>query len=74
MIVKSIKSPTSMYGKYFLANEAPEEVQPGAKVKVITVKPDNRKRKDFSDIPDEVLFEQYGGISFVKDDFFCNCL
>ena len=24
------------------------------------------------DIPDQVIFEHYAGISFVEDDFFCN--
>lgn len=24
------------------------------------------------DIPDDVIFEHYDGIDFVKDDFFCN--
>lgn len=25
------------------------------------------------EIPDSVIFEHYDGISFVDDDFFCNC-
>lgn len=24
------------------------------------------------DIPDDIIFEHYDGIDFVKDDFFCN--
>lgn len=27
---------------------------------------------DSTEIPDGVIFEYYGGISFVEDDFFCN--
>lgn len=25
------------------------------------------------DIPDDIIFNHYDGINFVKDDFFCNC-
>ena len=24
-------------------------------------------------VPDEVVFEHYSGVSFVDEDFFCNC-
>ena len=46
----------NIYGKYFLAVEAPgdeevtEENKPRRNIKVVSVKPDNRKRKDFTDV------------------------
>ena len=46
--------PYNPYGKYFLAVEAPDDENADDKkkrnVKVITVKPDNRKRKDFTEV------------------------
>ena len=28
---------------------------------------------DTSNIPDDVIFEHYDGVSFTDDDFFCSC-
>ena len=28
---------------------------------------------DASNIPDDVIFEHYNGVSFTDDDFFCSC-
>lgn len=51
MIIRKRKESTS-YGRFFLATEAPGD-EPKRNIKVINVKPDNRKRKDFTDYPDE---------------------
>jgi hypothetical protein len=29
---------------------------------------------DYEDVTDEMLFNHYDGISFVRDDFFCNMI
>ena len=28
---------------------------------------------DASNIPDDIIFEHYDGVSFTDDDFFCSC-
>lgn len=32
----------------------------------------NHFYRNVQDVPNEVLFEYYGSISFVEEDFFCN--
>jgi len=32
----------------------------------------NHFYRNVNDVPNQVLFEYYGGISFVEEDFFCN--
>ena len=32
----------------------------------------NHFYRNVQDVPNKVLFEHYGGISFVEEDFFCN--
>lgn len=32
----------------------------------------NHFYRNVQDVPNEVLFEHYGSISFVEEDFFCN--
>lgn len=56
---KSTKPKKQKYGKYFLASEAPgdeDELVPGSpdriNMKVVSVRPDNRQRSDFSTVAD----------------------
>ena len=52
MIHEIVIKPENLYGKYFLSTEAPgDELPPERKsnTKVIDVKPNNRRRKDFTD-------------------------
>lgn len=51
MIIRKRKESSS-YGRFFLATEAPGD-EPRRNTKVIKVKPDNRRRKDFTDYHDE---------------------
>ena len=56
MIKEVFKSSTNKYGKYFLSMEAPgdDELQPvKSNTKVIDVKPNNRRRIDFTDGAEE---------------------
>ena len=60
-MIKKIYTDHNLYGKYFLATEAPgdevvtDETKVKRNVKVIAVKPDNRKRTDFSAAGDEQI-------------------
>ena len=54
MIREIIIKPQNKYGKYFLSLEAPgDENQPKSNTKVINVKPNNRKRLDFTAVSEQ---------------------
>lgn len=55
MIKEIVKSSPNRYGKYFLSMEAPDEELPKkSNTKVIDVKPNNRRRLDFTDGAEEI--------------------
>ena len=53
-MIKEIRiQPISKYGRYFLSTEADDEPQPKSNTKVIDVKPNNRRKMDFTNGSDD---------------------